>query len=271
MAMVCCRCRSGLVAGPEPESAVSCKCGGTRYVSIDGVLRRVGLVPSREADARDREAPDYLKHAKFPTQIARFKEWIASLPEALRRYPALDLGSGPGPTTSLLLEAGFHVIAVDFSIESLRLNRTQNLEHAANVTFICDDITQMACAPQSIGAVVASDVLQHLESRSLRQLLFGEVQRVLVPDGRLFLSFSNLNVKNYLRGDIRGVFAEGAITYERLSQRDVVASLPESIVIDRMYPTNIFHKAWLDRIAAAVPLATLFARMVNVHGRRAET
>ena len=125
----------------------------------------------------------------------------------------------------------------------------------------------MACAPQSIGAVVASDVLQHLESRSLRQL-FGEVQRVLVPDGRLFLSFFNLNLKNYLRGDVHGEFAGGAITYKRLSPKDVVASLPDSIVVDCMYPTNIFHKAWPDRIATAVPFSTLFARMINIHGRR---
>ena len=105
-----------------PPAGVTCECGSTRYTWVDGIFRRADLVLSSEAEVRDRQAAGYLKHAKFPTQIARFKEWLASLPEELQRYPVLDLGSGPGPTTGLLLNAGFHVIAVDFSIESLRLN-----------------------------------------------------------------------------------------------------------------------------------------------------
>ena len=266
--LACHECRSALA--PASDGGSTCRCGGTRFTRTDGIFCRADLQLSSEAEVRDRQAAGYLEHAKFPTQVARLKEWIAGVPPQLARYPALDLGSGSGPTTALLLAAGFRVVAIDFSIESLWINRKQNLASAANAAFVCDDLTRTALTPRSVGVVVASDVLQHIENRRARELLLAEIQRALVPGGRLFLSFFNLNLKHYLKGRSYGTFAGGAIKYERLLPQDVTGSLPDFIVVDRMYPTNIFHAAWLDRIAAAVPFARVFARMINVHARRVE-
>src|SRR5690348_10484684 len=89
-----------------------------------------------EAATRDREASQYLKLPKFPTQLDSVVRFIDTLPPELKAFAALDLGCGPGPTTALLLQRGYRVVGVDFSAASLRLNASLNAEHGSRVMFV---------------------------------------------------------------------------------------------------------------------------------------
>src|SRR6266850_788382 len=84
-----------------------CVCG--RAMPIEhGIIRYTAtktLEENAEARARDSEAAGYLAHSKFPTQISRVKQFLATVPETVKSTPVLELGSGPGPYTKLLLES----------------------------------------------------------------------------------------------------------------------------------------------------------------------
>lgn len=86
--------------------------------------------------------------------------------------------------------------------------------------------------------------------------------------GRFYLSFFNLNIKNYLKGDVHGGFSGGKIRYERLTARNVIADFPADVLVDKVLPMNIVRGAALDRLLGALPLALYLSRMVVVTGRK---
>jgi 2-polyprenyl-3-methyl-5-hydroxy-6-metoxy-1,4-benzoquinol methylase len=114
-----------------------------------------------EMRARDRQAHGYMMHSKFPTQIHRIRSFVAGLPEGARALPVLDLGCGPGPTTAILLAAGFRVIAIDFSLTSLELNKEQ-CRDLGDVLYVHADLTQIKFAERRAGGLMMADFLQHL-------------------------------------------------------------------------------------------------------------
>src|SRR5262245_47336067 len=84
---------------------VSCICGRTHYLRVDGIY--VSQSPDvdqiDEIAVRDRQAGGYLLHDKFPTQIACFDNWLKETGaseegqarevfEARNAMIALDLG-----------------------------------------------------------------------------------------------------------------------------------------------------------------------------------
>ncbi len=55
------------------------------------------------------------------------------------------------------------------------------------------------------------DFLQHLGGHEARSAFLSKAFSWLAPGGYFYLSFFNFNIKNYLKGDLRGHFADGAI------------------------------------------------------------
>jgi SAM-dependent methyltransferase len=252
--------------------AASCPCGylapiAERIVSYtpSASLRRIP-----EVAARDGHASAYLSHSKFPTQIARVREFLGTIPPGLRSHPVFELGCGPGPYTPLLVEQGFEVVAVDFSAASLSLNRDSVPAPArGKVTYLQANLTTLRMAPGSAGVLLMCDFLQHLGDRDVRTRFLAKALSWLRPGGVFYLTFFNLNLKNVVKLDRRGVFADGAIRYERLRSTDVVRSLPDGSIVDSVKALNIFRNPTADRIASLCPGASLAARMMAVAGRKA--
>jgi SAM-dependent methyltransferase len=153
-------------------------------------------------------------------------------------------------------------------MQSLRLNadtcRTGNL----NAVFVQEDLNELGLVENSVDIIVMADFLQHLGGRAQRERLLTEALGALNHGGHFFLSFFNLNIKNYIKGDVHGGFEGGKIRYERLTLRNVTDGLPEEVMIDKIAPMNIAHGARLDRILSALPFSTFLARMVVVVGRK---
>jgi len=182
---------------------------------------------------------------------------------------ALDLGCGPGPYTALLFDKGYSVIAIDFSLESLLINRESCLGNNKNqAVFIEEDLNKLTLQKQSCSVAVMADFLQHLGSRENRQRLLHEVFSALNYNGKFYLSIFNINIKNYLKGDFHGGFAGGKIKYERLSPTNLVRFFPENIKVERIFPMNIVHGARLDNILSKIPMAMFAARMAVIQGFR---
>lgn len=254
-----------------------CACGATSYLQRNGIYARKGLSEENltEMKARDSQAKGYLQHIKFSTQVASFERWLSHAPKSagagLARpdLQVLELGCGPGPYSKLMKSRGYSVAAIDFSFESLRINAEscETVKSGAAI-FVQEDLNKLGLQPESVDLLVMADFLQHLGSRALRERLLYEACNALRPGGRFYLSFFNLNIKNFLKGDIHGNFAGKEMAYERLSSANVQSSLPEFVEVEKIEPMNIFHSAKLDSMMRAVPWALLLARMAVITGNR---
>ncbi len=223
---------------------------------------------SPEILVRDQDALNYMSHPKFPTQIARLKSFIHSRAPKGQGNKILDLGCGPGPTTELLLQAGYDVVAVDFSIQSLSINAHLCGAMSERALFVHADLNAIEFSDASVDGIMMADFLQHLGDQKTQVAFLHKIFRALKPGGWFYLSFFNLNAFHRLTGDIEGM--RGGIGYRRMARPDVCAMLPACIGVERQSVTNIFHGARLDRIATGLPFASLLARMAVIEGRRIE-
>jgi 2-polyprenyl-3-methyl-5-hydroxy-6-metoxy-1,4-benzoquinol methylase len=252
------------------DTQATCACGFVARID-QGIVRYTPpeeLEKNVEVRARDRQASRYLEHSKFPTQIFRFEQFVASLPSQVMEKPVLELGCGPGPYTRMLLDSSYSVVAVDFSAESLDLNRRTTAGTSKPVCYVQADLNELTMARESTNLLLMCDFLQHLGHLDTRNAFLTKAFSWLAPGGHFYLSFFNFNIKNYFLGDLHGAFAGGAIRYERLLPNEVVAALPDSTRVDSVVPLNIFRHARPDRLASAVPGARYLARMIAISGRK---
>ena len=222
-----------------------------------------------EAISRDNQAEGYLMHSKFATQISRMNRWISNVPQKLLDGIILDLGCGPGPSTEMLLEIGArNILSADFSINSLRINKDICQYYEDKPIYMLQDIRNIKLRESSISVLFMADFLQHIGDENARDNFLNTAMKSLIPGGCFFLSFFNINIKNYLKNDIVGSFSSGMIKYERLDYKKVISSFPNNIIVDKVVPMNISNLAVFDRLLCALPFADLFSRMIIVQGRK---
>ena len=117
--------------------------------------------------------------------------------EALREISglaALDLGCGTGRHTTLLVEGGAMVTAVDFSAGMMETARRK--PGADRVRFVVHDMHEPLPFPDaSFDLVVSGLVLEHLRDLDA---FFGEARRVLRRGGRAI--FTGMHPAMFLRG-----------------------------------------------------------------------
>jgi SAM-dependent methyltransferase len=251
------------------DTAGHCVCGFTIPIE-DGLLlysSSIDLEAIAEVPARDRQAAGYLEHPKFPTQIARVERFLTASGSEPRESRVLELGCGPGPYTTRLAESGHSVIAVDFSVASLALNRQRMpLVLQPHVEFVRADLRQLQLAQESADLLMMCDFLQHLGDADTRRTFLERAFRWLRPGGRFYLTFFNYNLKNRVKRDRSGAF--GVIPYERLTAPDVIAMLPANVRLLSISPMSLLQNARLDSLLAKLPGARLAARMIELTGSK---
>jgi len=187
--------------------------------------------------------------------------------DQLENKTVLDLGCGPGPNTSTLLSKGCRVIAVDFSKESLAINRKQNMDRHTQVVYVSADLNRIRFAENSVDILVMSDFLQHLGSESIQREFLQNIFKSLKPGGRFYLTFFNINLKNLIKSDTHGTWNEG-ISYTRNRASKVLSMLPTDIDVTQQVPMNLSSSIALDRICSRLPFADWFARWMLLTGYR---
>ncbi|MGB3828158.1 MAG: class I SAM-dependent methyltransferase [Ornithinimicrobium sp.] len=138
---------------------------------------------------------------------------IAELPTGT----ALDIGAAGGGNTRVLREAGWQAIALEYGEAGAEIARGRGLP------VIRADATALPCAPASMDAVVALDVLEHLadDDAAVR-----EIHRVLRPGGlaliavpadpRLWSAHDEAvgHVRRYTRPELVDLFVRNGFTVE---------------------------------------------------------
>jgi ubiquinone/menaquinone biosynthesis C-methylase UbiE len=220
--------------------------------------------PPPEMFVRDHDALNYVSHRKFPTQIDRLKNYLLARSAEDVCGTVLDLGCGPGPTTMLLLDAGYEVAAVDFSIQSLALNAQLCGRRTSRALFVQGNMNEMEFSEGAADGLMMADFLQHLGNKETQAAFLKKLFRALKPGGWFYLSFFNTNLLNRLQNDLEG--ARKNIPFRRLTLSEVRGMLPNDVKVVRQSVMNIFNGAVADRIATSLPLAELFAHMAVIEG-----
>lgn len=133
---------------------------------------------------------------------------------------ALDIGAAGGGNTRVLRERGWRSIALEYSQEGAEVAHERGL-----VTMRADG-TRLPLAAESLDAVVAYDVLEHIPDDAAA---VAEVRRVLRPGGyalvavpvdmRLWSEHDVAvgHVRRYTRSGIRDLLGHGGFDIERLT------------------------------------------------------
>jgi ubiquinone/menaquinone biosynthesis C-methylase UbiE len=151
--------------------------------------------------------------------ITRYKPWpqtvefIDSLDD---NCTILDLGCGNGRNIKYLAETdrGFRILGLDFSIRMLRIakDKLQQLGLLKNVEFAFGDISSLPFKNNSINAALSVATLHHLPSNKLRLKSLLELERVMKPGGRAFISvwdFEQERFKNELEKQLKTPPSDG--------------------------------------------------------------
>ncbi len=96
---------------------------------------------------------------------------------------ALDLGCGNGKTVSTLIDMGYDVTGIDFSVRAIESCRRVFGDSAE---FAVGSVTDLPFGDSSFGYVTAVHVLEHLDDDMLT-LAVSEIRRVLSPGGFVFV------------------------------------------------------------------------------------
>lgn len=108
------------------------------------------------------------------------KEFSNYLPRNAR---ILDAGCGAGvPCTRFLVQAGFEVVGVDFSMSMLRMAK----ESVSEVNFIKEDMTRPSFRDNTFDGLIALYSIMHVP-RKMHASLYQSFHRILKPDGAMLI------------------------------------------------------------------------------------
>lgn len=111
----------------------------------------------------------------------------------------LDIGCGAGFLSNALAEAGYEVIGVDTSEQSLRV--AKRYDTTGRVKYQLGDANHLSYENETFQVVCAMDFLEHVEQPAH---IIAEAARVLVPGGLFFFHTFNRNFLSWLI-DIKSV------------------------------------------------------------------
>lgn len=167
--------------------------GGHVYPVQDGIPR---LLPREMLEAQKSEIAARDAQVDVYDRMAFLNFFgIVEIPltrRALAPRPAdrlLEAGCGTGRMTGILAPSVRDLVAMDFSFESLRVNR-RKLQDAgiANVHLVQGDLCRLPFGDGAFDRIVSSQVLEHVPGPDARAAAVAGLARVLRPGGTLALS-----------------------------------------------------------------------------------
>ncbi|GAB4485712.1 MAG: class I SAM-dependent methyltransferase [Thermodesulfovibrionales bacterium] len=160
-------------------------------------------------------ASRYLEAEEVHWWFVGRRDMIRRLVHALdRNLSVLEVGCSGGPLVVQLEKDGFRdVRGIDVSPEAVRVCRSKGLDNVA-----CADARETGLADASMGLLIASDVLEHIDDESA---VLAEWHRVLRPEGILLVFVPAF-------GFLWGPHDEANRHYRRYSRRQLAEALREN-------------------------------------------
>jgi SAM-dependent methyltransferase len=160
----------------------------------------------------------------------------------------LELACGDGRLTSLIAETGARILAVDFSINALRL-LAYRLPSGARVGRLHADINHLQVASRAFDRALS---LTPLHSRDERMAMFGMISNSLMDDGRYIGSVEHDNLNRRLLGlPLVRRYSKGGILIQHLTPKEM-----------RLEAAPYFSKLRIRPIRPRVPLVAKLPRLL---------
>ena len=237
------------------DAVLRCGICGSEFRIEDGIARLLPdqLTAEDEHEMSIRDAIDYDCTNPRPfvpppdgwrSVLSDMLEVPAHLHE-LQASPSstvLELACGDGRFTSLIAETGARVLAVDFSINALRL-LAQRLSTGAKVGLVHANINQLNLASRAFDRVLT---LTPLDSRDERMNMYRTIANALKAEGRYVGSFEHDDLNRRLLGlPLVRRYSKDGILIEHLTTKTL-----------RREAAPYFSKLRVRPIRARVPLVT---------------
>ena len=191
------------------DAVLRCKICGAEFRIEDGIARLLPsqLSPEDQLEMSIRDAIDYdcTNPGPFVPPPEGWRSVLSDMLEvpphlnALQSSPSstvLELACGDGRLTTLIAETGARILAVDFSINALRL-LAHRLPSGARVGPVHADINQLHVASRSFDRALT---LTPLDSRDERMTMYRMIAQALTDDGRYIASVEHDDLNRRLLG-----------------------------------------------------------------------
>lgn len=253
--------------GVQPEALLVCATCAATYPIRGGVpcllpaaLREAKDAPAvledqgeiaekrREMAARDAQAYDYdrMLGLKLFTgaELPLSQRFLAPAADHL----VLEAGCGTGRMTASFARASRGVIALDFSMESIRANMAKLTPPTAErVLFIQADISRLPLRTESFDRVGSFGVYEHLPSDEARDRAVAEMVRVLKSrdeGGRIAFSAYRWGVPQCWLAPREGHHA-GGIYFRRFTMRELRSLVAPHIAVGGYSEALLYyHLVW---------------------------
>lgn len=119
-----------------------------------------------------------------------FSRELAELAAEWQGGRLLNVGCGHGPDF-VPFKNGFELHGIDFSDEMLRLARKYAAKHSFEVELALADMRRLPYADGAFDYAIAVASYHHIKGHEEQRAALGELQRVLKPGGRAFITAWN--------------------------------------------------------------------------------
>jgi SAM-dependent methyltransferase len=209
------------------NAVLSCQTCGAEYGIEDGIalLLPHRLRPEDKHEMSIRDAIDYDCTNPGPF-VPPTEGWRSVLSDMLEVPPhlneiqssaantVLELACGDGRFTTIIAETGARILAVDFSINALRL-LAHRLPSGARVGRVQADINQLHVASRAFDRALT---LTPLDSRDERMTMYRTIAHALTDDGRYIGSVEHDDLNRRLLGlPLARRYSTGGILIEHLT------------------------------------------------------
>jgi SAM-dependent methyltransferase len=209
------------------DAVLRCKACGTEFPIEDGIVRQLPsqLSPEDKNEMSIRDTIDY--DCTIPGPFVPPPEgWRSVLSDMLEVPPhliglhslpsstVLELACGDGRFTTLIAETGAKILAVDFSINALRL-LAHRTPHGARVARVQADINHLHVASRAFDRALT---LTPLDSRDERMNMYRTIAHALKDDGRYVGSVEHDDLNRRLLGlPLARRYSRGGILIQHLT------------------------------------------------------
>jgi ubiquinone/menaquinone biosynthesis C-methylase UbiE/uncharacterized protein YbaR (Trm112 family) len=204
---------------------------GRVYPIEDGIPRLLpsALVAAQKSEmaARDAQVEDYDRMA-FLKAFGGFEIPLTVRTLGIGRADRLlEAGCGTGRMTQSFARIALDMVAIDFSFESLRVNRRKLIQAGVkNVHLVQADLCHLPLLSGGFSRVVSCQVLEHVPDDAMRRSAVAEIARVAKSGATVVISAYQHSLFTRAFAEKQGQHA-GGIPYFRFT-RDEFRSVLES-------------------------------------------
>ncbi len=243
-------------SGEVTTGALHCISCGEEYPISRGIAKMLPHKLKAQTDASDdhtatrkrsemRARDDQVKAYERMWHLNVFG--LLEIPVAVNRlslasdHILLEAGCGTGRMTSTFAKKCDRLIAVDFSLQSLRRNQA-NLRKAGvkNVDLIQADICHLPLKTEVVNRVVSCGVIEHIPTPESRLTASQEMARVLKGGGKLVISAYQYSMLTRMFSEKEGEH-DGGIYFYRFTRNELRQMLSQAMNVEAITGLLVYY------------------------------